>query len=109
MSGARRALLAAGGALATWSFPRPPEESPAGQGGPRLADHRIAYLEYEGEVSGGRGRVQIHDRGTYDALEWSDARVRVALAGGRVTGTWVLEPAGATDERGRATWRVRRE
>lgn len=30
-----------------------------------LSDHRIAYLDYEGEISGGRGRVERLLRGTY--------------------------------------------
>ena len=85
------------GALWTWSLPCPPDAPdcvagrPAAQVGPgpapaaapdqalsaemglpaiakQLPDHRLEYLEYEGEVSGGRGRVEIHDRGTYDWL-----------------------------------------
>ena len=31
----------------------------------QLADHRTAYLDYEGPVSGGRGRVTRWDLGTY--------------------------------------------
>jgi hypothetical protein len=34
----------------------------------RLADHRAAYLEYEGEVSGGRGRVRRVAQGDLDLL-----------------------------------------
>lgn len=52
--------------LFTWSLPSPPDQQNTLPMTVRqLADHREAYLDYEGEVSGGRGRVEIHDRGTY--------------------------------------------
>jgi hypothetical protein len=38
-----------------------------------LADHRLAYLDYEGEVSNDRGRVTRSDRGSYQASFDSDA------------------------------------
>ena len=33
-----------------------------------LEPHRRAYLEYEGEVSGGRGTVKRIERGTYETV-----------------------------------------
>ena len=33
-----------------------------------LEPHRRAYLEYEGEVSGGRGQVKRIERGSYEPL-----------------------------------------
>jgi hypothetical protein len=38
----------------------------------RLADHRAAYLEYEGPVSGGRGQVSRLAAGTYELLARDD-------------------------------------
>jgi hypothetical protein len=38
----------------------------------RLADHRAAYLEYEGAVSGGRGEVIRVAAGTYELLSRDD-------------------------------------
>ncbi|MCH2129561.1 MAG: hypothetical protein MK179_10480 [Pirellulaceae bacterium] len=35
-----------------------------------LADHRLAYLDYEGPVSGNRGKVSRCERGTYKVLRW---------------------------------------
>ena len=35
----------------------------------RLADHRLAYLDYEGPVSGNRGFVERLDRGTYETID----------------------------------------
>lgn len=44
-----------GSALATWRSPAWPIDGPTPL--TRLKDHRRAYLEFEGEVSGRRGRV----------------------------------------------------
>ena len=51
-----------------------------------LADHRLIYLEYEGEISGQRGRVRRVDRGTYRALIWTPDRVHVELEGAQLVG-----------------------
>ncbi len=56
----------------------------------RLADHRRAYLTYEGPVRGGRGSVRIVDRGRYDGWIDPDGTWRIRIAGG-----WFgLTPAG---------------
>ncbi len=49
-----------------------------------LGDHRRIYLDYEGEISGGRGSVRRFDRGFYEPLLWTPERVRVE-PGGRST------------------------
>lgn len=57
-------MLEADGKLSTWRLLEYPERNrwlPA----ERLPDHRIDYLEYEGEVSGGRGRVNRIVAGTW--------------------------------------------
>ncbi len=62
-------MFEVGAVLRTWSLASPlddPSQLPTCA--QQLDDHRIDYLEYEGEVSGDRGRVEIHDRGAY---EWS--------------------------------------
>lgn len=51
-----------------------------------LADHRLIYLDYEGEVSGQRGRVRRVDSGTYRAIVWRPDRVVVELAGSQLVG-----------------------
>jgi hypothetical protein len=51
-----------GSALATWRSPRWPVEGPTVV--TRLKDHRRAYLEYEGELSERRGRVERVATGT---------------------------------------------
>lgn len=60
-----------------------------------LADHRRAYLDYEGPVSGDRGTVRRLDRGTYEARVWSAGRVEVVLGGTRFQGAAVLRSIAA--------------
>jgi hypothetical protein len=60
-------MLEAGSALATWSIP---PQYPAGDSftcsAIRLPDHRKDYLDYEGEISEGRGTVSRISAGTYE-------------------------------------------
>jgi hypothetical protein len=66
-----------------------------------LANHRLAYLELEGLLSGNRGEVSRVATGNYSGSQTPDKKWRVSLAGeltGRVTlarpageGTWRLE------------------
>ena len=55
-----------------------------------LANHRVAYLDYEGPISRDRGTVKSWDSGTYRVLEWSETVVRVALAGHQLLGLMEL-------------------
>jgi hypothetical protein len=47
----------------------------------QIKDHRKTYLEYEGEISGDRGRVKIWDTGSYSVDEWKEDRIQIALVG----------------------------
>jgi len=75
--------------------------------GERLADHRAAYLEYEGEVSGGRGRVRRVASGRCRLVRDEPNLLEVELAtpqGARtVVGTRLPHPEGK-GERG-SIWR----
>jgi hypothetical protein len=78
-------MLESEGALRTWALanePRPNQDIAAEQ----LADHRLDYLTYEGEVSGDRGRVIRWDEGEYDAVAESDGWLQVLLSGSRLRG-----------------------
>ncbi len=78
-------MLESAEVLRTWAIDLPIEprvELPARA----LGDHRRIYLDYEGEVSGSRGRVRRLDRGEYRSLVWSDDHVRVVLAGSQLVG-----------------------
>jgi hypothetical protein len=85
-------LLEQDGALRTWRLAQPPEGD-----GPidaeELADHRLAYLDYEGPVSGGRGTVARWDVGTYETIELTAERVVVRLAGEKSRGAAELRRA----------------
>jgi hypothetical protein len=50
-------------------------------GAKQLPDHRLEYLEFEGEISGNRGRVKRIDRGEYETLERNESLWRVKLFG----------------------------
>jgi hypothetical protein len=53
---------APGSPLSTWRLAAwPPPARAAAQ---KLPDHRVAYLTFEGEISGGRGRVRRVEQGT---------------------------------------------
>src|SRR5436190_14088714 len=83
-------MLEAAGVLRTWRLAAPPGP---GQTVAATAsfDHRLAYLDYEGPVSGNRGRVVAWDRGTYEGDPGGAARVEVCLDGKRVRGRALLE------------------
>ena len=57
-------LLEAGAVLRAWRLLAEPGPAAAVPAEPN-ADHRPAYLDYEGPVSGGRGTVSRWDAGTF--------------------------------------------
>jgi len=98
-------MLESGGVLRTWVLTELPRdwaalasrlslagvESPSIAAGnsvaaERLGDHRLAYLEYEGPVSGGRGSVSRLDGGTTDSIDETPDRWEVTLAGNEING-----------------------
>ncbi len=93
------------GALRTWAIDAPivaGAELPARA----LADHRRAYLDYEGPVSGNRGEVRRLDQGTYEPRVWSTEAVEIVLDGSRFQGTAGLRPreTGENDTSGPEAW-----
>lgn len=78
-------MLEAGESLATWRLASPPE-SGADIVAEALPGHRLAYLDYEGPVSGGRGSVTRYEAGSFAWLERSETRIRVRLHGERLVG-----------------------
>jgi len=97
---------APGGPLRTWAVDA---EVVAGLDLPAraLSDHRAAYLDYEGPVTGGRGEVRRVDGGTFDRLEWNDDRVRVRLRGDQLRGMAELRRAVAAAGGEPAGWALR--
>ena len=78
-----------GDVLRTWRLDRIPSETASIPAEP-LADHRSAYLDYEGPVSGNRGEVSRIDRGEYEILAESRTSLEVRLTGDRIIGTAIL-------------------
>lgn len=83
-------LLERDGVLWTWRLATPlrdGEDVP----GERIGDHRLAYLDYEGPVSGNRGTVVRVDGGDLVWLVAEVGHVVVAVSGtvyrGRLEGT----------------------
>jgi hypothetical protein len=65
----------------TWSLPKLPAQGVTEPEAIRLPDHRLAYLDYEGPVSGDRGQVKRIDRGDYVVVEETAEWLHVRLAG----------------------------
>lgn len=80
-------------ALRTWRLSQEPGAGKAIDAEP-LPDHRVAYLDYEGPVSGNRGTVRRFDRGEYRVMEERPERVVVELRGHVLQGTATLERTG---------------
>lgn len=59
-----------------------------------IGDHRLAYLDYEGPVSGGRGSVKRWDAGDYELVSESPEIVVVDLKGMNLMGRAVIEKRG---------------
>jgi hypothetical protein len=71
--------------LLTWALASPPDTTGA-LDACRLDDHRVIYLDYEGEVSGGRGSVTRWDQGDYEMIGASDQRLCARVSGKRIQG-----------------------
>lgn len=82
-------MLESGEALKTWRVQHLNFENP--QSATRIKDHRKKYLDFEGAVSGAKGRVHIHDTGTYTVDLWSDKLIQVSLSGASVRARLRLE------------------
>ena len=78
-------MLERDGVLKTWALDAPPRPGAVGSGR-ALPDHRLAYLEHEGPISGDRGTVRRVDGGAYRPIEWTDDLVRVRLEGRQLVG-----------------------
>jgi hypothetical protein len=79
--------------LRTWRLAAPPDTAGEIAATP-LADHRLAYLDYEGPVSANRGTVTRWDRGEFVILVETSERIEVVLQGTRLKGRAVLRGTG---------------
>ena len=79
------------GVLLTWSLePQPAlwQRETITAAATQRPDHRLAYLDYEGNISGGRGRVERLESGDYEPLGSN----RYRLAGERFFGILEVLP-----------------
>jgi len=78
-------MLESGMTLKTWKLHAPPV---CGSIMPveMAADHRLAYLEYEGPISGNRGSVVRWDSGTFEWLSQSVEEFKVEMSGQKLQG-----------------------
>ena len=82
-------MLERGESLRTWAVDEPIAAEailPARS----LPDHRLAYLDYEGPISGDRGAVRRIAAGTYRPIEWADDRIVLYLDGDQLRGELTL-------------------
>jgi hypothetical protein len=82
-------MLESGDTLRTWAL----DEAPAAGvaiAAEQLPDHRLAYLEYEGPVSGDRGSVSRWDTGQFTILSDSPGRLAMRLTGNLLNGVATL-------------------
>jgi hypothetical protein len=88
--------------LATWALAAPPAPGRA-VAATRLADHRALYLDFEGPLSGDRGRVTRWDTGSYHLTAQSATVWQVMLSGRVLRGQLLLE----ADPHAPARWTAR--
>jgi hypothetical protein len=86
-------LLEAGDVLKAWRLLAEPQRGRPIPAEP-LPDHRPMYLDYEGPISGDRGRVTRWDGGTFEWNEGSEDGMIASLAGTRVQGRVALRRFG---------------
>lgn len=78
------------GKLLTWALPAVPSPGRSMEA-TLLADHRLAYLAYEGELSGGRGRVTRWDAGDFEWLVRGEDFLCLRLYGGKLSANATLQ------------------
>ena len=78
-------MLDTGTALRTWRLELPPQIN-CDIAATALPDHRRMYLDYEGEVSGGRGHVVRWDAGEFDWMADQADLITILIRGTRTRG-----------------------
>jgi hypothetical protein len=84
-------MLEDDGELLTWSLDALPVARGERVSAARLPNHRIAYLDYEGPISGGRGDVHRTDDGEFQWIERTVSLCRVQLIGSMLQGELAIE------------------
>lgn len=93
-------MLESDGVLKTWRLAAVPTVLPVAA--EAIGDHRLAYLDYEGPIRGGRGTVTRWDAGELTWLPASNNEYHFSLTGHHmrgsyylktINGVWQLQPA----------------
>jgi DNA polymerase Ligase (LigD) len=94
-------MLEHGSVLHTWALDALPAvgETVAAE---LLPDHRLAYLDFQGEISGQRGSVTRVDAGEYEMAEESTARIVLQIHGEKLSGILTMMKPDGENQR----WRV---
>ncbi len=82
-------MLEMGDVLRTWRLHEFPQRGTSVVAEPSF-DHRLAYLEYEGPVSGNRGNVVRRDAGDYQIVSESESEMILQITGERWQGVFCL-------------------
>lgn len=90
--------------LRTWRLLAEPDSTPDPISAEPLPQHRKAYLDYQGPVSGDRGTVTRWDAGDYEMLVESAGELRLRLSGTKLFGVFDLTISQASD----SEWEFRR-
>ena len=89
-------MLEAGEVLRTWRLAQAPNDEASAIVAEPLLDHRRAYLDYEGPVSGNRGSVKRWDAGEFvnvgpDTWRFTGQRLRGVARIVRTESSWRFE------------------
>lgn len=79
-------MLEQGGALLTWSLVSLPSAECATVEATRLDDHRTAYLEYEGPLTGERGSVTRVTSGEFSWIRNEPELIEISVTSGSLAG-----------------------
>jgi hypothetical protein len=100
-------MLEHAGVLRTWACSELPSSAKP-VAAERLPDHRLAYLDFEGPLTGDRGSVTRIDAGEYELLSESSgqaaAEIRIHLRGQILVGTLVIENLTAESDSSRLSF-----
>ena len=83
-------MFECGQVLLTWRLAALPREKELIDA-VKIVDHRLAYLDYEGPIRGGRGCVVRVEQGTYAERISTPDQLEVHLDGERLRGRLLLE------------------
>ena len=99
-----------GDVLRTWAVEELPRAGGPATSGIMLPPHRLAYLDYQGAVSGDRGHVLRYDRGELAWISDTPRQVVIRIRGEHLRGRMhlqrVSERGSADDDRDDA-WMIR--